>query len=104
MPEFADEYQRAAMEKQRVGQPQQPAPGATHRCFRGAAAERFGLPSLALAARKTVADIAEDFNLGGRGHRSFAKRVRLSNPRPVRLKIEWTKPLLDLAGQLLYGY
>src|SRR5215831_8091436 len=46
-------------------------------------------------------DIAEDFNLSGRGKsRSFS--LRSVGPRPVRLKVECTKPLLDLAGQLLY--
>ena len=52
---------------------------------------------------ETVSDIAEDFNLGGRGHRASPKEAVL-HPRPVRLKIEWTKPRLDLAGQLLYVY
>jgi len=48
-------------------------------------------------------DIAEDFNLSGRGKsRSFS--LRSVGPRPVRLKVECTKPLLDLAGQLLYVY
>ena len=50
-----------------------------------------------------ASDIAEDFNLSGRG-KSRPFSLRSVRPRPVRLKVECTKPLLDLAGQLLHVY
>ena len=67
------------------------------------AAPRVAADPHLLAGARTLADIAEDFNLSGRGKsRSFS--LRSVAPRPVRLKVECTKPLLDLAGQLLYVY
>ena len=68
--------------------------------YQNPATDRF---RLAQGVDKIAADIAEDFNLSGRGKsRSFS--LRSVGPRPVRLKVECTKPLLDLAGQLLDVY
>jgi len=47
---------------------------------------------------------AEDFKLGGRGHTELREGAGAFGPRPVSLKIECAKPLLGLAGQLLYVY
>jgi hypothetical protein len=53
-----------------------------------------------LLRQLAASDIAEDFNLSGRGKSRFFS-LRSVGPRPLRLKVECTKPLLDLAGQLL---
>jgi hypothetical protein len=47
-------------------------------------------------------DIAEDFNLGGRAATSHLSDRQMVGARSVRLKVGCAKPVLGLAGQLLY--
>ena len=49
---------------------------------------RPGVPSSPWSTTEIDADIAEDFNLGGRGHRASPEEAGVVHPRPVRLKIE----------------
>lgn len=51
---------------------------------------------------EVATDNAEDFNLGGRAATSHLSDRQMVGARSVRLKVGCAKPVLGLAGQLLY--